>query len=473
MVTMQDDIDKILSDIEAERLAKAKNEEDMSNLLRVDEDTAEKIAKDRKNKVSEFKLELDLSENESQAGDANPAANEKDADEEKKDSLDAVNLQDTIVLKPENTEEPEDREEPRAKKGIGCVRGIIYAVFILTVSAVLAYFLIVGALDFTGLFKSDIKVPVTLNEEQVKDISEVSRVLKEAGVIEQPIIFRLFCKLTGVADEFVPQNDAPLSADMGYKGIINALRTVHREIVKVTFPEGMTIKQIAQKLEENKVCTVSEFLLAMENHDFTYDFLNEIPEGEEYKGRFYKYEGFIFPDTYEFYVGSSGKTVLKKFFDAFDNRVDASLRAKIKAKGLKLYDVITLASIIQGEAAKPEDMYKVSRVLYNRLENPSTFPRLECDSTQKYIDIMTPPVGNKRVENKDYDTYKRNGLPIGPINNPGLEAIKAAIDPSEDSTVMKCYYFATNMKTGVTKFSKTLAEHERWCRENGVGMYAK
>ena len=119
MVTMQDDIDKILSDIEAERLAKAKNEEDMSNLLRVDEDTAEKIAKDRKNKVSEFKLELDLSENESQAGDANPAANEKDAGEKKKDSLDAVNLQDTIVLKPENTEEPEDREEPRAKKGIG------------------------------------------------------------------------------------------------------------------------------------------------------------------------------------------------------------------------------------------------------------------------------------------------------------------------------------------------------------------
>ena len=152
--------------------------------------------------------------------------------------------------------------------------------------------------------------------------------------------------------------------------------------------------------------------------------------------------------------------------------MDATLRAKIKAKDMTLNDTIILASIIQWEAAKTKDMYGVSRVIHNRLNNPNLFPKLECDSTQRYVDLIPPPVGGQRVENLDYDTYKRKGLPIGPINNPGLEAIKAAIDPSDDSSLKNCYFFATNMKTGETHFSKTLAEHEAWCRRNNIGIYA-
>ena len=474
VVVMQDDIDKILSDIQANKLAKTYEEEKTRDLLEIDEETAKKLALERKNKASGFKLNLNLDDD----GDG-PAQNQPgDAgDGEKNESVDVDGHQNAPAPDTGFAQESggfdEDEKAPRSKRARGCVRGIIYAVFVLAVSAVLAYFAIVGVLDLTGLFKSDIKVPVTLTEEQIKDIDEVSRVLKEAGVIDQPFIFRLFCKFTGAAGSFVPQNETPLSADMGYRAIINALRTKIREVVRVTFPEGMTIKEIAEKLEDNKVCPASEFLLAMDNHDFTHDFLSEIPDGEEYEGRFYKYEGYIFPDTYDFYVGSSGKTVLRKFFDAFDNRVDATLRAKIKSKGMKLNDAIILASLIQWEAAKPEDMYKVSRVLHNRLARPSVFPRLECDSTYKYIDIMTPPAGDSRIENLDYDTYKRKGLPIGSINNPGLEAIKAAADPSDDKSVIKCYYFATDLKTGETKYSKTLAEHEAWCRARGIGIYGK
>lgn len=479
---MQDDIEKILSDIEAEKLAKTYEEEEARNLLQIDEETVEKLAEERKNKVSEFKLELNLEEDDFDTlqddlkSDKQDSKNEHTPQSSDTFTQQSANTSDIEV----NQDSEQDSKEPslttketQTKKTWGCIRGIIYAVSVLVISVLLAYFLIVGVLDLTGLFKSDTKVPVTITEEQIKDVSEVSRILKEAGIIDQPFIFSLFCKFTGVNDDFVPQDEASFSADMGYKAIVNALRTKVREIVRVTFPEGMTIKEIAKKLEDNRVCSASDFIFAMENHDFTHDFLSEIPDGDQYKGRFYKYEGYIFPDSYDFYVGSSGKTVLRKFFDAFENRIDVTLRAKIKSKDMTLNDIIIMASIIQWEAAKTEDMYKVSRVIYNRLEKPSVFPRLECDSTQRYIDTITPPVGNKRIDNPDYDTYKRKGLPIGPINNPGLEAIKAAIDPSDDSSVIGRYYFATDMKTGETHYSKTLAEHEAWCRRRGIGMYAK
>ena len=212
-------------------------------------------------------------------------------------------------------------------------------------------------------------------------------------------------------------------------------------------------------------------MLSLDNDEFDYDFLKEIPEGEAYKGRYRKYEGYIFPDSYEFYVGSSGKAVVRKFFDAFNNRVDATLRAKIKAKDMTLNDTIILASIIQWEAAKTKDMYGVSRVIHNRLNNPNLFQSSSAIRPRGML-IDNPAGRRQRVENLDYDTYKRKGLPIGPINNPGLEAIKAAIDPSDDSSLKNCYFFATNMKTGETHFSKTLAEHEAWCRRNNIGIYA-
>ena len=491
MVIMPDDIDKILNDIQADKLAKTHEEEATRLLLHVDEQTEQKLAQQRRNKVSGFKLQLDLDEETIKTESENE--NNGEVDTAVSPTVESVELRtDTtgfisnqpVVLNAGDTNdrsENDEKEKPggnrkgkdvKAHTAWGCVRGIIYAILVLAASGVLAYFIIVGALDMTGLFKSDTKVPVTLTKEQAKDVSKVSMILKKEGVIDQPFFFEMFCKLTGAADDFKPQDEATLSPDMGYKAIINVLRLTKREIVRVTFPEGMTNSEIAERLEKNKVCSASEFYLAMENHDFTYGFLNEIPDGDAYEGRFNKYEGYIFPDSYDFYVGSSGKAVLRKFFDAFDNRVDATLRAKIKTKGMTLNDTIILASIIQWEAAKTRDMYKISRVIYNRLEKPNLFPRLQCDSTQKYIDKITPPVGGQRVDNPDYDTYKRKGLPVGAINNPGLEAIKAAIDPSDESDVKGRYYFATNMRTGVTHYSITLAEHENWCRANNVGMYA-
>ena len=179
----------------------------------------------------------------------------------------------------------DDGGEPEPKKrkrtAWGCVRGIIYAVIVLAASGVLAYYLIAGVIDYTGINKSDVKVPVTLTAEQAKDTAEVARVLEKAGVIDRPFIFRLYCKLAGHDGKFTPQDEAPISPDMGYKGIVGILKSTIREVVRVTFPEGMTVAEIAKKLEDNKVCTASEFYSAMDNSNFEYDFLAEIPDGDK------------------------------------------------------------------------------------------------------------------------------------------------------------------------------------------------
>ncbi|MDD2361401.1 MAG: endolytic transglycosylase MltG [Oscillospiraceae bacterium] len=477
---MSDDLDKILNDTEAEKQAKLIEDETTRRSLHIDEITAQRLAEERRNKVSGFKLNIDLES----ADDNLPADSERTGGEPAptQDGNHTVDSQKSVgdnssdtseqpVMIDDTKEETGKGKKNASRSSFGCIRGIIYGVLVLAVSGLFAYFGVVGGLDLTGLFKSDTKVPVTLTAEQVKDVDEVARVLKEAGVIDQPMIFSLFCKLTGSDEGLLPQDEASISPDMGYKAIINILKTAKREIVRVTFPEGMTIKEIAEKLEKNKVCSASDFYIAMKKDNLNHDFLKEIPTGDKYKGRFEWLEGYVFPDSYDFYVGSSGETALKKFLGAFNNRINTTMRAKIKSKGMELNDTIILASIIQWEAAKLDDMYRVSRVLHNRLNIPERFPRLECDSTLRYIDSIVPLVNGKRVKNTDYNTYIRSGLPVGAINNPGLDAIDAAINPSDENYYKDCYYFATDLKTGETKFSKTLAEHERWCRSRGIGLY--
>ena len=139
---------------------------------------------------------------------------------------------------------------------------------------------------------------------------------------------------------------------------------------------------------------------------------------------------------------------------------------------MTLDEAIIIASIIQGEAAKSEDMLLVSRVLFNRLENPNVYPQLQCDSTRDYVQALTPSVEGIEITNVAYDTYKRKGLPVGAINNPGMEAILAAINPSEDEEAQEYFFFATDYSTGITYFSKTYAEHEKTCRKYKIGIHA-
>lgn len=488
-------IDKLLEELEAEKAAKDREEESLSDALKADEQAVARAKEERRSKVSGFRLDLDADAAfaEHNAPPQEPAGGETEeaasapADEPAEGEAQPAADGEEPTASPEEENAPEEGapgggEEPEApgkkkkkknRGAWGCIRGILYAVLVLGISGVLAYFGITGGMDLVGLGKSSRLVDVEI--PQGASTVQIAAILKENGIIDQPLVFRLYSKVTKADGTYQPGTFA-LSADMGYSGIIDELQNAKpRESITVTIPEGKTVEEIAAILEEKKVCSSTEFYQAVLDVDaYDYDFLKEIPDasqGEEYAGRIYTLEGYLFPDTYEFFENSSGKTVITKFLDNFDRRVDVKMRTAFKAKGLTLDQAVNIASIIQGEAAKKEDMLKVSRVLYNRLENPAEYPYLQCDSTGDYIRKIYSQADGAEVVSTAYDTYERKGLPVGPINNPGLDALEAALNPSDDPEAADCYFFATDYDTGITYFSKTYAEHERICKRYGIGMY--
>lgn len=373
---------------------------------------------------------------------------------------------------PKTPDAPKTAKTDAHAKGGGCLKKGLYALFILLASALLIAGSIVFLFDCLALGREkrtvDVEIPAGATTEQIANI------LAERGLIEQPLCFRLFSRFTG-ADGTYQVGAFVLSPDLGYAAIVEQLQTMTpRETVTVTIPEGYTVEEIADLLEETGVCEPDSFYDAVINGKFDYDFVADIPtaaNGERYEGRIYRLEGYLFPDTYNFYMGSSGETVVGRMLENFNRKLTEEMRATITKKGWTIDEAVIIASLIEGEAAKKEDMYKVSRVLANRMEPDSGYPRLELDSTRDYVSEILPSVGGLEVTSIAYNTYKREGLPVGAINNPGLLALKAALAPSEDKDVAKCYFFATDYDTGITYFSKTLAEHERICRKYGIGMY--
>lgn len=237
------------------------------------------------------------------------------------------------------------------------------------------------------------------------------------------------------------------------------------DTVTVMLREGLTVPEMAAILEENGVCAAADFIDAVQNGEYDYDFVRAIPADPN---RAYRLEGYLFPDTYEFYVDSTATKVVNRLLKNFQKRVEPLL-PQIQQMGWTVDEAVIFASMIEGEADTPTNMAKVSRVLHNRLAPNSGFTKLELCSTRDYVNHLPEDTGfDLEALKQVYNTYYRRGLPIGAINNPGLEALTAALNPSEDATIMQCYYFATDYKTGITYFSKTYAEHEQVIRDYGV-----
>lgn len=223
--------------------------------------------------------------------------------------------------------------------------------------------------------------------------------------------------------------------------------------VNVTFPEGTNLMGVAALLEKNRVCSASEVLEAAKGNLFdSYDFIAAITNPTS---RYYKLEGYLFPDTYNFYRGDSAKNALKRMLDAMQTKMD-NLKTQAAAAGMSVDQLLTLASLIQAEAANAADMYQVSSVLHNRLNNGAAngTPKLQCDSTSfyPYRTKTEAPAGFDST----YDTYTITGLPAGPICNPGMTAIDAALHPTATS-----YYYFCHSKDGTAYYAATYEEHQQ------------
>ena len=406
-------------------------------------------------------------------------------------------------------EEPKKRKKKRARMGEkeralwGCAGGMFYILAIIGISLVLASVIITAALDLTGLGKSGKNVRVVVEEGATPE--SVGAILKDNGLINHPFFFKLYANVTGKEDTF-KSGVYTFSANMGYGNIMDMLRVgVPRKVVTITIPEGFTIDEIAALMEEKTVCTKKEFYDAVLNGNYSdYSFVASIPEETgKYAGRGYALEGYLYPDTYEFYTGSTGETVVRKFLANFDNRINTTMRTQVEMLSdelgldLDLNDVVILASIVQAEAGSDE-WSKVARVLVNRLKNPAYFPRLECNSTTDYYNSLNLAVEGLRVDANAYNSYSRDGLVVGAISNPGMKAIQAVLEPASLDEIKQYmryrassdaegnafaplryqnaawnaagdyYFFATNMDTGVTYYTTNATDHGIVCSHYGI-----
>ena len=334
------------------------------------------------------------------------------------------------------------------------------------------------AKDVLALGKESITVSIIIEDSD--DISDVAQKLKDAGLIEYPKLFEMFTKLTGKGENVLrgtitfneksENNTNAESLVYDYNALANALsyRGSARVTIDVMIPEGYNCAQIFALLEEKGVCSASSLeKYAAEGELDNYWFLTGIERGHKYC-----LEGYLFPDTYEFYIGDEAGHVIQKLLNGFEYRftdrmIDKMMALKTKSGlNISMHDVIIMASIIEKEKASDLEGYTISSVFYNRLRNSSSFPYLQSDATIKYdTDYRSKGelVTDAQINASPYNTYTQKGLPAGPIANPGLASLDAALDPEETSY----FFFIYDKAAGVHRFSKTLSEHNSWAKKLG------
>ena len=364
----------------------------------------------------------------------------------------------------------------------GCLGGIMYFVFIICISVVLACFAWMAASDMLALnkdnFTATVNLPSSIFESKTVDkldedgnvtgteritsanIEYIADTLKQAGLIEYDWLFEAFCKISH-ADRKVNPGEYELSSSFDYRALIQNMRSGSDSAltVDVTIPEGFTMEQIFRRLEENKVCGYDDLMDAAANYKFNYSFLEGLPEGEASK-----LEGFLFPDTYQFYVGEQASSVINKFLMVFYNKLDADMINRASNMGLSIKDAVTIASMIEKEAANDEERATIASVIYNRLN--AGMP-LGIDATILYLypDHEGGPTAEMLEVDSQYNTRVYTGLTPTPICSPGLASMTAALQPESTGY----YYYALDTETGTHRFFTNLGDQQAFAATQNYG----
>lgn len=291
--------------------------------------------------------------------------------------------------------------------------------------------------------------PVEFTIEQGQSSTAISQNLKAAELIRSPFFFELYAWQTGLDNKLQP-GEYQLPGNLSLKDILKILTAV--KLIKekqIRIIEGWTFENIGEYLEQEGVATKDEFMNVVQYKQQwweNYDFLALKPRDVDL-------EGYLFPDTYRVYEGAKLQTVLVKMLDNFDKKITSELRAEIVRQGKTLHEILTLASILEKEVNTYEDRRTAAGIFYKRLNLGMP---LQADSTVNYVsgkNVSRATQSDLQIDSP-YNTYKYRGLPPGPICNPGLSAIKAAIYPEATSYL----YFLTT-PDGEVIYSKTHAEH--------------
>lgn len=348
-------------------------------------------------------------------------------------SWDAAQVRNTQARRQAQT-----RRRRRASPFAVIFKIILHILFVLLVSALLSG---VGWLlfsDFCSFNRPPLEVTVEVEAEDT--VGSISEKLKNAGLIDYPWLFRLYAGFSHAEDK-IGLGSYKLTSDMDYHALISGMRStagsMNTDTVRVTIPEGYTVAQTIALLAKNNVNTQSALTQAAQTANFGFSFIDNTSEDIS------RLEGFLFPDTYDFYVNENPASALKRLITNFNSKLDDELLAQAEERGYDLYDIITIASLIEKET-DGTDQARIASVIYNRLEGPGdkggTYGLLQVDASLLYAlpDHQGPITQNDMQADSPYNLYQNAGLPPTPIANPGMAAITAALDPE----ITDYYYYA-------------------------------
>lgn len=374
---------------------------------------------------------------------------------------------------------PARKGRPRRKKGEGLfgipniLVTLVWAAIVIAIGVTLGRMAWVCATDVLAFGREDKAVTVTVYESDT--IEEITQKLYEGGLIRYPGLFKLYASFAVDEGEIHP-GIWELNTRYDYHALVKMMSpSTTRSVIKLTIPEGYTCRQIFQLMEENKICTaldIGAYAASGELKD--YWFLEGVA-----RGHIYSLEGYLFPDTYEFYKNDSPKNILEKMLDNFEARFTQEMRDQlpalnshvsdmmrddgrseeyIAAHQLSMNDLVIIASMIEKETSGNNESPTIASVIYNRLFSWGDTPAyLNIDASIIYAwGGKTDLTAEDMKIDSPYNTYYHTGLTPTPISNPGLATLQAALNPANTNY----YYYVLDPMAGSHIFSTTLEEHE-------------
>lgn len=277
--------------------------------------------------------------------------------------------------------------------------------------------------------------------------SKVSNLLANRSIIKYPSLFAAYA-----GNKYMfQQGRHSVNSSMSYKELLNVFANYAEggigEQVQIVIPEGYELRQIADVLEQKGLVDRDEFMEEVNHGEFDNDFINDIPREEN------RLEGYLYPATYKIFSGTSAHDIVQMMLDAFKNNVIPVYNKSNTSDSIDY--VITMASVIEREAANDEEKKVVSSVFNNRIYDGK---KLESCATIQYVLKERKAILSEADTkiNSEYNTYKYKGLPIGPIASPGLVSIKAALYPDETNYM----FFVSDSSGDKNYFSNTYEEHK-------------
>lgn len=361
---------------------------------------------------------------------------------------------------------------------------IFLCLIVVGASAIASKYLVDWALDLTGIGTNEFVVDIEIPDNA--DLDTVAAVLSENNIITSPRFFKFFTEFSDKLDEGEDEDGDgepdskdfiggtyTVSSNMSYSTLVRLMRTetLIKKTITLRITEGMTAREIGLLLEENNVCYADDFEKYYKDVLNKYDFERRVKENPL---KFNQLEGYLFPDTYEFYINNAmeeGKKVdtsenaeeaAMKMYSNFNDKMTRQMYKKMGEMNMTLDEVMAIASLVQREAAFAEDMKFVASVFLNRIRKSEEFPYLQSDVSIIYVENDIKPYITGTLTEKEriynaYNTYVCTGIPSGAVCNPGLDAINAVLNAAET----EYYYFCANEETGEIYYAKTIEEHEK------------